>query len=357
MQSIKFDLTGYEEWLRIGRLSRTSTSEATIFEHKGEPDLHYQSAAEVITLARRLTTNQEGAFGSRGTQIREQAELHFTPSEALTTASVADTFIAVQDLLILLTGSEYQMPVPSVMLASGKRASLYFQRAKSTETPPRYYECPVHFFDIKQVLGDLLFSWLNARRDLGAAAYLYLATRRGLDIYEEHKFLNLMTGLEAFHRARLGDGDTSAYKAKLARIAAQVDDPSDRSWLTKRLKNLGRPNLEERLLALLGSVPMPVEGNAMRDFLGTCARARNEIAHTGHSQEASASDAPLQWLAVRSTILSHLYHAKLLLEIGVPEALVKQWLTTGHGHHNLAWYLHEAGLAVVVPESQAPVLP
>lgn len=253
--------------------------------------------------------------------------------------------------MILLTGSEYQMTTPDVVLTSGQHARFYFGRVKSEEPPPRFINWVASFPEIEPTFGDLFFAWLKAREELGSGAYLYLATRRGLDIYEEHKFLNLMTGLESYHRARFGNGDTTAFDKKIGRIVAQVTAPKDRSWLKKRLKNLGSPSLEERLLVLLLSVPIPLEESALREFLGACAKVRNQIAHTGHSEDASASGQPLHWMSVRSAILSHLYHAKLLLEIGLPKPLVERWLTTSPASFHLRWYLREAGLEVDSPSA------
>ena len=40
------------------------------------------------------------------------------------------------------------------------------------------------------------------REEFGPGFYLYLGTRRGMALYAEHSFVNLIWGLEAFHRKK-----------------------------------------------------------------------------------------------------------------------------------------------------------
>lgn len=341
IKSVTFNLTGYEEWQRLGRLEQKRTARSFTIKHHTKPDLVFKSPKGNAKLVRALTIKGEGMFASGGTSLVECAKLRFTPPRYLELASAVNLFGAFQDLLILLTNSEYQMATPEVTLTSLQPAQFHFRRMDGSTTPPTFRDEIMPFPQIETIFGDIVFAWLRARDELGAGAYLYLATRRGLDIYEEHRFLNLMTGLEAYHRARKGDGDTSAFRAKLNRLAKQISAPGDRSWFLKRLKNQGGPSLEGRLINLLGGVPAPLEKAKLDALLSLCAKVRNQIAHKGRSSQADGTGQPMLWLSLHSDIISRLYHARLLLEIGAPRELVKRWLKT---NSHLPWYLPRAGL-------------
>jgi hypothetical protein len=100
---------------------------------------------------------------------------------------------------------------------------------------------------------------MKKRERLGPGFYLYLGTRRGVELYIENRFVTLITGLEALHRRiRIDDGGRGV-KERVARIVACVDDTKDKKWLTKRLKNAHEPNLEERLFDLFTSVDLHIE--------------------------------------------------------------------------------------------------
>jgi hypothetical protein len=70
---------------------------------------------------------------------------------------------------------------------------------------------------------------------------------------------------------------------------------------------------------------------------------RNQLVHQGRSIEAGASGDSINWLSLRNTILSRLYHAKLLLDVGMSSEMVARWLAT---NSMLPWYLQRVGLPV-----------
>jgi hypothetical protein len=340
-RALTFDLSGFEEWFFIGRPNVSLSPRGIVIRQREKPDLRFRGAAGTLVLERRGHIEQVGRGGSDRTTVTERARLIFRPVRAMDTTSAVNTYAAVQDLFILLTDSEFPMATPQVKLHRGQTANFYFGRSNQTETDADLHRGVAHFPAIETSFGSIFFSWLEIRGKIGAGTYLYLATRRGLDIYEEHRFLNLMTGLEAFHRNLVGDGDKTEYLQKVERILSQLDPGKDRRWLSKRLTNLGGPSLEKRVVALLGDVPAPLEQKVLKAFLILCARVRNQIAHEGRSADADASGQPLNWLASRSAILSRLYHAKLLLEIGLPRAMVERWLDTVS---NFKMYLQITGI-------------
>jgi hypothetical protein len=125
-----------------------------------------------------------------------------------------------------------------------------------------------------------------------------------LHLYEEHRFLNLVSGLESLHRSLVGDPKSDAFKEKMARILGDIQGDRDRAWPRKRTKNFGAPALEQRLIELLQPVPARVEAARLRAFCVSCAQVRNDLAHRGQSNQAPDRTNSIQNMAVRNSVLT-----------------------------------------------------
>ncbi|MBW8815514.1 MAG: hypothetical protein JF588_18995 [Caulobacterales bacterium] len=344
IRTVEFDLAGYEEWLRLGQVDRTKTSRNLTFKHRIKRKISYWHQTGYVVLERKLVANQHGYFGSRGTDLREIAKFRFTPRKSVGLDEAIRNYGLTHELMILLTGSEYQPDWPTVTLTTRQSCIAYFLKNRSEAKPPEWHESCIEFKDVENILGEIFFNWISLRSDLGPGAYLYLATRRGLHLYQEHKFINLMWGLESLHRTIDGEGKSIEIEDRISRILHDITDETDRKWLSKRTKFIGGTNLEDRLFGLFKSIPLEVDHRRLREFCKLCAKIRNDLSHHGHSNEAVDSGNSIQYLSVRSAIVSHLYHAILLHKIGLSNDVVKEWLTDRRGSSHFEWYLKKAGL-------------
>jgi hypothetical protein len=154
--------------------------------------------------------------------------------------------------------------------------------------------------------------------------------RRGMKLYPEHRFVNLIWGLEALHRKKHPEtSPTEAevkMKAKVARMVAQISRTKDRKWLEERLKNAHEPNLEQRIFDVLSTVPIGLDSKRIRAFAKRCAELRNQISHFGSQRHGANYGDFFQELTSKAEALSLVYHSLILHEIGIEEDVLKWWI-------------------------------
>jgi hypothetical protein len=198
---------------------------------------------------------------------------------------------------------------------------------------------------LRESFGTLFESWLGVRDTYGPGVYLYLGTRRGIQLYTENQFIMLVSGLEAFHRTKYGDPTSRKASAKLDRIVDQITDPKDKAWVANRLAYTTTPNLERRIFGTLNALSLGFEEKRLRAFAEDCAKLRNELSHYGgnRSKTTSYSDF-ISSVQKKNNALGPLSHALALTEIGLDPAAVRAWAVERPPAFRRNWYFAEAGL-------------
>lgn len=327
VRAVDFNLSGFEEWLGLDLFKITTTRRSVGLRYSVKPQARYRGTLGGLALTRGLTSESHGSYGARGLDLREVNTLRFTPPRSVDVPDAVEAYAQMRDFLVLLTNSEYQADWPSFALTAGQHeCKAYFQVNRSTAEPPTFFSCIAPFQQIKDQLGELFFSWLARRSALGPGVFLYLATRRGMNIYVEQKFANLVSGLEALHRSLTGNSVSTAFERKMERILGDIQDERDKTWLRKRTRGFGAPSLEQRLIEVLRPVPAGIEAKRLKVFCATFAKLRNEFAHGGHPDSGPNSAITLQAVADMNEVLSRLYHARILMEIGLPSPMIDHWL-------------------------------
>jgi hypothetical protein len=157
--------------------------------------------------------------------------------------------------------------------------------------------------------------------------------------------VNLIWGLEAFHRKSKHPGESEAkVEAKVARILGQIENSNDKKWLAGRLKNAHEPTLEQRLFDVIKSVPIELDDVNIRAFAKRCADLRNDISHFGADRHGRNYHDFLHELQIKSQALSIVYHMLILHEIGLPGAILRHWIYESFRTYINKQYLAEAGL-------------
>lgn len=287
-------------------------------------------------------------FTQRWLTVTPEAWLEFLFNEPLSLTKAGDLFSDIEDLLVLLTDFEVSLDWPVIRFPGiDVNATLYCTRRRSRETHFSAIECWLLFSQLQDDFGIIVERWLALRDEFGPAFHLYLGTRRGVDLYEEHLFVNLIWGLESLHRHTGRLPDTSRIQAKIERIRKCVDaslSARDRKWLEDRLTIALEPNLADRLHALFSELPLRVSAEALWAFSERCARRRNDISHVGGPiQRAGYADFVLE-LHHLAGALSHLYHAAILLRLGISAAAIERVFFDKHGSFVIRSRLHDAGL-------------
>src|ERR1700730_8260116 len=138
------------------------------------------------------------SYKERSLLMNELATLVYTPKRPYSLENMLSIYGQIQELFILLTDSEYLLAWPRLSIAGRKRLkyTLYLLRLTTSAPPPKFGETWTMFLQIKPNFGDMFAAWTRKRETFGAGFYLYLGTRRGMRLYAEHRFVNLIWGIE-----------------------------------------------------------------------------------------------------------------------------------------------------------------
>jgi hypothetical protein len=89
---------------------------------------------------------------------------------------------------------------------------------------------------MQETFGHIVSAWRRKREQFGPGFYLYLGVRRGMQLYPEHRFVNLIWGIEAFRRRKHPEFPADEIKMKACIIIEQVSEKKDKKWLKGMLK-------------------------------------------------------------------------------------------------------------------------
>ncbi|WP_034161433.1 HEPN domain-containing protein [Sphingomonas sp. ERG5] len=354
--ALTVDLAGFEDWLRLGSIEVNRHRNKLIAKYRAEKDRHYAVPFGRISIEYDLSGPFPGRSRQHELKLVECARTKIILNERASVEGCQDFYQRVEELLILLTSSDHNLDWPTVVPRGHKQhAKLYFMRYRSGAKAPAAHECLISFPGIADSFGDLFATLVEKREQYGPGLYLYLATRRGMTMLVEHRFVNLIWGLEAFDRSGRGKAQaTQAFADKIARIISLIPEGKDRKWLSKHLEKAAEPSLGDRLYSIFSALPLPFDLAALKAFCEECRARRNDISHFGGQRQRDErySDIMLD-LNRKSDALAALYHLHLLIVIGVDKELVD--FTTNHNWplSGMARDLRAAGL-LIQQQERAP---
>jgi hypothetical protein len=342
---IEISLKGLEEWLRLGGLRKSQGRQGITVKYKRSPKKKYLLDDGSLSFDYELDGAMGGAFGgTRATMIATAtAKLRFAKPHDIKTIQTDHQLL--EDLFLLLTGTAFQLAWPVIRTTKNTSHTLYFWKTLSDteQKPPKYFECVTNYLQLRDGLGSVWSRWKKLREELGPAIYLFLGASKLRKMYIEHRFVNLVWGLEAFHRRRHTKREKTARTEKINRIIEQVWK-RDQKWLSHVLKHADEPALEERLFDTLRSVPLNIEEERLRKFATDCARLRNDISHFGESRRAQSYNEFMIDTDTKSDALYTFYHMLLLQEVGIDSSILKWWVYEGFRSYPIKYRFVQAGL-------------
>lgn len=278
--------------------------------------------------------------GSKGVFINEHSVLKFSPKKTIDIERSCYFNELIQDLFVILTGSDYRSPWSRVLLSDKSVGTLYYFRLHSNQKPPERHKCLTFFADVENDFGTIFFSWLEKSQQYGPGFYLYLSTRRGIKSYTEQRFFSLVSGLETLHRSIYGDEMPQNYQSKMDRIIKNISSSKDRKWLENKLQRFAAPNLDQRLFKIFSSIPIGLKADHLKTFCIRCAKIRNSLAHHGHvgATGTTDDDAYRPIFNINDTI-SCLYHLFIMTQIGVADDKIDHWVSNRMGHMHTRHHL------------------
>lgn len=357
---LTIELDGYENWMKTNSIHVTRTKDSLKTEYNTPQETIYQlSDKSTITLQHDLLAPFLGESTHHHLELREKLRLLYNPSKKSTAHELKKQYSLISDLFLILTGSDFSLEWPCLVIDKTKETEnhckLYFFRSRTPAKPPEVHNSWIQFSDIKPTFGRLYESWRIQHEELGPGMSLYLGTRRGMSLYVEHRFVNLIWGLESLHRTVNKNSPPSKLEEKVERIISQAL-PKDRRWLRQKLEHSAEPSLAERLTDILSKLNLNIKKQELSEFCIACADARNDISHFGGNRTKASYDDYLLRIIRKTEVLSWLYPAILLTESGLEKDVIIQSFNKGRMAYRIKQVFSQASLALI-EDCPTPISP
>lgn len=330
-EKLEMPLSGYEEWLGLNAVTVKQTARTTSAKYKRPATSVYRLPDQTLTMEFDLQSRPYLKPFNTEVSLKQAATATIRFREPATAAEVIKQYQLFEDLLVLFTVHDCALDWPRAVTGE-ESFRIYFRRVgrRSTSAVPKFYECVLRFPELRGVFGEIWQKWRMKREEVGPGLFLYLGTRRGIQMYLEHRFVNLIWAIESLHRATRSPSSASALTAKIERILNDVTRAKDRKWLENKLEHAAEPPLSSRISQIFSELPLNLDKAKLRAFSDACARLRNDMSHFGGQRAAGDSyDKFLEEVHRCSSALSILYQLVLLTEIGVDGSAIKKWVFDG----------------------------
>lgn len=348
---LSIPLTGFEDWLGLGSIETSRTKRKLIATHKTQKNIKYTlEDRSTISVEFDLLAPMFGNQKNHVINITEKVSFKYLSKAKKTSSELKKYFSSITDFFLVLTGSDYNMEWPFLTIgrtaSSTKSYRFYFLRSRNSAAPPTRHNCLLTFPAIREEFGHLFQQWQIKREELGPGMSLYLGTRRGVELYVEHRFVNLIWGLESLHRTLNKDSPPTKLELKAQRIIGQVKLAKDRKWLEAKLEHSAEPSLAERLVECINLLPLNFTAQSLRDFCNECAVKRNDISHFGGQRAPGGYGDFLGKIYSLNNALSNIYPAIILKLCGVNDLLLLNMLSTGRASSRIRYTFNEVGLHI-----------
>ncbi len=202
-ETLDIDLTGHEAWLRLGAIESERTDLTISVSYRKKDPVIYEIDEGTITVEYNILGPRFGKFRGDSLSLTEKAALVYSPKAPLTLAQWSKKFREFEDLLIILTNSNYCLLWPTISLVTNDRAltfEWYAFRTRTSAKAPLWHECLTNFVKIEKDFGTIASLWTKKREKFGPGFYIYIGVRRAEQLYTEQRFLNLISGIESLQR-------------------------------------------------------------------------------------------------------------------------------------------------------------
>lgn len=340
-------LAGFEEWLRLAAIKVKSSKRMVTVKYKRPKDAVYTTEDGKLSVHFESEAGSSGAVFGTALTLKETACASLAFKKPRNLKDIIAQYQLLEDLLLLLTGSDHTLDWPWVAAGKTAQCRLYFPKlaSKAASPPPKAHECVTNFVQLRERLGGIWANWKKKREEFGPGFYQYLGTRRGVRLYIENRFSNLVFGLEAFHRRKYPPAVTAKLDAKIERIVGQVGLAKDRKWLAGILERFKEPSLSARLYTTMREVPLGLDDARLKNFCDACGKLRNDLSHFGGRRDDAVpyNDFILD-VESKNNVLAALYQALLLYEIGVDAKIIRAWMFEGFGSFPIKVHFVQEGL-------------
>ena len=320
--SLRISLCGFEEWLGVqGSMPKFKRGPRVQLKHTGQKDVVYKLDDGSITIEFNLNVSISNPSGTK-TTLTEEACLIYRFKIQRDVNSIFQVHRDLNDILLLVTDRERGLAWPAIKHRREKLwTSVYFEISNRGQDMVTRADCWTYFPQIKQDFGRILNTWRVRFSESRPAFYLYGGTRRQESIYTEHKFINLVWGLEALSNPTYQITSNKKLLAKVDRIRSLIEKSqlksSDKSMAIRNINYALLPTLADRLIEIIGSLDVNINSVKIKTFAEKCAEIRNSLSHEGGARPGESYSDFIQNVVNMSIALDVIYHLKLLQELGL----------------------------------------
>jgi hypothetical protein len=330
IQQFKFlniELLSFNDWFRQRSINCKRTRNTIKVSHKRKSDICYKLKDGVATIRRNIYGPQTGTHTLDSLSINESVSIIYNTDTEKTIGDMINLHRSIEDFFFLLTDYGNSLDWPKLSLTKKSTPfTCYYTRRNNTTESFEWQRSPTNFILINEYFGTLLDNWKIKRAAYSSAFDLFLGAKSGAQIYVEHRFVNLIWGLESLHRKKNKKYSATSLDLKIHRILNNISIKKDKKWLKKKLQYAAEPSLKERIYDVLCSLNLGFDKKNVGIFSEKCATMRNEISHFGELHQGASYKESVIMMSKINQVLTKLYHAILLKEIGLSDESLKSWI-------------------------------
>lgn len=323
VQDIIFPLDGYESWLGFSpfTVSRNKKSGRASAVYAKPKKRSWRQDIGKISIETHLTYSIPGKHEKITLESRNSLKINFiNPLTLLRTKALSES---IESFLITITSPKNIVRYPKINLSKKNitlSATMYYARNSGNYYDLRWHECLTRFSYIENDFGSILSKWLHHYENSGPGFYLYVSAFRYKNLYPEHRFANLIWGLESLHRYLYDEYHKKPeVQEKIERIIDQITLSKDKKYARRSLSYNLKKTLSERLEEMFTTINIGLNELSLKGFSKMCANLRNDISHHGAGTEYKNTLDYLNHLIDLSRGALPLYRAIILKIIGFPD--------------------------------------
>jgi hypothetical protein len=326
---LSISLAGLEEWrwsdvLIAGEETQDGENRSRTITY-ADPLREYELKEGMLSLRSDVHCSALEGVSYREIRLSQHDSLDYRRTQATTAEAMQQEFTHIEQFLALLTGTYYSLDWPQISIERRgqlERYQLYFWRDIERGRKPEMTNLWTTFPQLQLKFGQLYDNWREKRRKYGPGFYLFLGSLRSREMYVEHRFANLVWGVESLHRGMTTPpGVSRSHRKRIDSILAKAGTElsgDERKWLISERNKRIEPPLSQRIFSTFKGLPWKVTETTLRSFAEKCAARRNDVSHFGGPRTRRDDyNLFLRELMELTAGLTQMYHAALLQEIGL----------------------------------------
>lgn len=346
VKGLEIPLGQLRAWLDLPMPETRNKENGFEVQYPKEDDFSFSLKIGNLTVIPR--SNSSYNFATKTFSVKQEAHLFFKLNTSLPYEAARDLYSDLEDLFLILTNFEVVLAWPKIYFDDGSAgATFYCSRHSRPSVDFSAIESWLLFPAIQNNFASIVDRWFEMRETLGPAVHLYLGAHRGIELYIEHRFVNLVWGLEALHRATSEEKNVKL-EEKVSRILEACKEhlkAKDFKWLEARLGHASELSLAERIESTISMIEIGISAEEIKVFAKRCADLRNSISHRGGVGRGGYSKFVLE-VHKLSHALDHFYHAAILVHLRIPPEQIREIFLEGLSGGLIKARMLEAGLHI-----------